>query len=76
MSVRRKSMSGPLTLASVMMAAALTSGCETTTAGSATETAICAELRASLPTWSAQDTERSKREGANFLDVFKAVCGG
>jgi len=76
MTARRKSMTGRLTLASVMMAAALTTGCATTTAGSATEAAICAELRASLPTWSSQDTAQSKREGADFLDVFEAVCGG
>ena len=51
----------------------LTSGCATT-GGSETETAICDELRASLPSWSRLDTEQSKAEGAAFLDVFEAVC--
>ena len=51
----------------------LTSGCAST-GGSETETAICDELRASLPSWSRRDTEQSKAEGAAFLDVFEAVC--
>lgn len=51
----------------------LTSGCAIT-GGSETEAAICDELRASLPTWSRRDTEKSKAEGAAFLDVFEAVC--
>ncbi len=36
--------------------------------------AICDGLRPALPTWSRQDTERSKIEGARFLDVWHAVC--
>ena len=51
----------------------LTSACAST-GGSETEAAICDELRASLPTWSRRDTEKSKAEGAAFLDVFEAVC--
>jgi hypothetical protein len=35
---------------------------------------VCDELRASLPTWSARDTEQSKIEGAEFVSVFAAVC--
>lgn len=52
----------------------LTSGC-VTTAGLETERTICRELRNSLPSYSAQDTEQTKQEGADFLDVFGAVCG-
>ncbi len=54
--------------------ALLISGCATTGA-SETETTICRELRRALPTWSQDDTERSKAEGARFLDVFEAACG-
>jgi hypothetical protein len=50
------------------------SGC-TVTGGSETETAICDELRRDLPTYSRQDTQQSRDEGAQFLDVFNAVCG-
>jgi hypothetical protein len=48
-------------------------GCAST-GGSATEAAICDELRRALPTWAPDDTEMSKAEGALFLDVFAAVC--
>ena len=41
---------------------------------SATEAAICGELRADLPTWSSRDTEQSKAEGLRFLVTFEAVC--
>lgn len=44
------------------------------TGGSATSRAICAELRADLPTWSTLDTEQSRLEGVQFLDTFAAVC--
>ncbi|WP_420011025.1 hypothetical protein [Tateyamaria sp.] len=37
--------------------------------------AVCAALRPALPTWARADTDRSKREGARFLDVWAAVCG-
>jgi len=36
--------------------------------------AVCDALRASLPTWSPQDTERTKEEAARFLEVWDAVC--
>ena len=36
--------------------------------------AVCDALRPALPTWSAGDTERSKAEAAQFLDVWEAVC--
>ena len=52
-----------------------TTGCGSTNV-SATEEAICGVLGAHLPTWSTQDTEQSKREGAKFLDVFDEVCPG
>lgn len=58
----------------VMLALTLTSACATT-GGSETERAICDELRASLPSWSGGDTVQSRTEGADFLDVFEAVCG-
>jgi hypothetical protein len=61
-------------IALLTMAATLTSGCATT-GGSATERAICGELRASLPSWSSADTVQSRTEAAEFLDVFEAVCG-
>lgn len=54
--------------------AALTSACAKQ-GGSETEAAICRELRAALPTWSAQDTARSKEKGARFVAVFGAACG-
>lgn len=57
----------------LLTTALLTSGCATST-GSETSDAICRELRSALPTWSSADTEQSKREGADFLDVFEAVC--
>jgi hypothetical protein len=41
---------------------------------SATDAAVCRELRAALPTWSRADTDQSKREGADFLAVFNAAC--
>lgn len=41
---------------------------------SATEAALCNELRADLPTYSRHDTEKSKAEGARFLTTFRAVC--
>lgn len=50
-----------------------TTGCAVT-AGSETERAICRELGASLPSWSSADTVQSRTEGAEFLDVFNAVC--
>jgi hypothetical protein len=54
--------------------AVLTSACATP-GGSETERAICRELRAALPTWSARDTAQSKDEGARFVAVFEAACG-
>lgn len=43
--------------------------------GSATEVAICRELRADLPTWSSQDTAETLATGAQFVAVFEGVCG-
>lgn len=40
-----------------------------------TEHALCRELERDLPTSSPRDTEQSKYELANFLDVFYADCG-
>jgi hypothetical protein len=58
--------------AAVMTLAALTSGCAATVASA--DRTVCRELRLALPTWAEADTEQSKREGADFLDVFEAVC--
>lgn len=41
---------------------------------SATETAICGELRVDLPSYSSHDTAQSKAEGATFFKTFDAVC--
>ena len=49
----------------------LLAGCTTTGPGTG---AACDALRPALPTWSRDDTEQSKREGATFLDVFNATC--
>ena len=71
--MQRKSMPRPLRLGLLLMVLTWISGCATVD-GSATEQAICAELRADLPSWSSADTAQSKAEGAQFLDTFDAVC--
>jgi hypothetical protein len=43
--------------------------------GSVTEGTICRELRRDLPTYSKDDTPETLASGAQFLDVFGAVCG-
>ena len=65
-------------LAGVMM---LTTACghvggyETDTpAASVSERTICAELAQRLPSWSRDDTEQSRIEGARFIDTFHAIC--
>ena len=59
-------------VASMLLATTLLSACATTPPGTG---AACDALRPALPTWSRNDTEQSKREGATFLDVFNATCG-
>ena len=59
----------------LLMLPMLIGGCASV-GGSETTEATCDELRRALPTWSAQDTPQSRIEGAQFLDVFDAVCGG
>ena len=61
-------------IASMLLAATLLSACNTTTQPGTG--AACDALRPALPTYSTKDTEQSKREGATFLDVFNATCGG
>lgn len=56
------------------MLALLLSGCAAM-GGSETERALCAELRADLPSWSASDSAQSLEEAAAFLETFDAVCG-
>ncbi len=59
---------------SAAIAALLLAGC--TSLSPAPAQAVCDALRPALPTWSAQDTEQSKQEAAQFLDVWEAVCNG
>ncbi len=63
----------PLFLAASLVVAAALSGCAAPPAPTPAD-AVCDALRPALPTWSQADTERSKREGARFLDVWEAVC--
>lgn len=76
MSERTKFGAGRRALAGALLGtlALLTSGCARPVA-SGTEAAVCDALRADLPTWSRQDTERSRIEGARFVATFDAVCG-
>jgi hypothetical protein len=52
----------------------LLSGCVSTQNSETTRT-ICRELERDLPTYSIKDTPQTLEAGANFLDVFYAVCG-
>ncbi len=63
----------PLFLAAPLVVAAALSGCSATPVP-APARAVCDALRPALPTWSRADSERSKIEGARFLDVWEAVC--
>jgi hypothetical protein len=63
----------PMLLAA-SLSATLLSAC-TNAGGSATEQAICRELRADLPTWSRSDTAETLEAGARFVTVFDAICG-
>ena len=56
-----------------ILAAILLSGCANV-GGSETERTICRELRRDLPTYSTQDTPETLKAGADFLDVFEAIC--
>lgn len=62
-----------LILLVILAAVILLTGC-TTTAGSETSATICRELRRDLPTYSRADTPETLASGAQFLDVFEAVC--
>jgi len=66
-SLRRK----PETLAILAIICMGLYACTTTPPGTG---AACDALRPVLPTYSTEDTEQSKREGATFLDVFEATC--
>ena len=57
----------------VIVAVMLLSACDPM-GGSETERTLCGELRTDLPSWSSADSEQSQAEGADFLDVFAAVC--
>lgn len=54
----------------------LLSGCGSTTQYAETERSICRELARDLPTYSTKDTELTLEQGARFIEVFYAVCGG
>lgn len=43
-------------------------------AASVSERTICAELAQGLPSWSRDDTEQSRIEGARYIDRFHAIC--
>ena len=62
-----------LRLLAPILSLTLTTSCAVS-GGSATEKAVCAELRADLPTYSRADTLQSRTEGARFLTTFAAVC--
>lgn len=53
----------------------LLSACQSTV-NYETSRAICRELERDLPTYSKKDTPETLTSGADFLDVFYAVCGG
>jgi len=74
MSERARSRMRP-TVPALLAAAMLLTGC-LAPGGSATERAICRELRADLPTYSRRDTPETLAAGARFVEVFAAVCGG
>lgn len=57
----------------LMMTALAMTGC-VSTGGSETERTLCRELKRDLPTASSADTEQTKQELADFLDVFHGVC--
>lgn len=52
----------------------LMTGCEKVVI-SETEATICRELWSDFPSWSSSDTEQSKEDGADFIDLFKSQCG-
>lgn len=58
----------------MLMTGLLLSGCAQV-GTSETEATICRELRRDLPTYSTRDTPETLDAGAQFLDVFAAVCG-
>lgn len=38
------------------------------------ERTLCRELRADLPTWSAEDTPETLADGSRFIEVFEGLC--
>ena len=42
--------------------------------GSATEQAICNELRVDLPSYSTADTAQTLADGDKFMSTFEGVC--
>jgi hypothetical protein len=69
---------GPKLLVSVLTVTLL-SGCaklESYVTKSQTTEAVCQELRADLPSYSAADTEQTITEGADFILLFQEVCAG
>ena len=72
MTGRAKSGRG-LMLPAAMLGVVLLTGC-TRPGASETETALCREMRADLPTWSRRDTPESLSAGARFVATFNAIC--
>lgn len=65
----------PMLFAGLLTSSLLLNGCGVTTVSETGQT-ICRELERDLPTYSAKDTPETLTSGADFLDVFYAVCGG
>lgn len=59
-----------------MLMVILLSGCLGLGTSETTETerTMCRELRRDLPTYSPNDTIETLESGANFIDVFNAIC--
>ncbi|CAB5220455.1 hypothetical protein UFOVP233_81 [uncultured Caudovirales phage] len=64
----------PLRVWLMLLLLTLMPGCAAT-GRSATETAMCNEMRADLPSYSRHDTDQTKAEGLRFLATFHAICG-
>ncbi len=50
------------------------SACSPRLESSATETTLCREMRADLPTYSRKDTAETLKSGARFVTTFNAIC--
>lgn len=72
---KRRAMLTALAVMMLTTACGRMGGSETSVpAASVSERTVCAELAQRLPSWSRDDTEQSRIEGARFIDTFHAVC--